>query len=357
MPSRTASPVQPPELVVVTGANGFIAQHCVAALLHQGYKVVGTVRSQAKAAAVRDVHRQHPRLDTVVVEDITSPDAYLSQLRALAPSAILHLASPFTYATTDYERDLMIPSVRGTTAVFEAATQIKSVRRVVQTNSFACIYDADAGLCPEKTYSARDWSPLTYEDGVNAPNPPAAYRASKTAAERAGCDFMRSRRPQFDLVSLCPGMVFGAFLPGAAPSSIRDLNTSNSLVQAVVSAGGEDAPIPPTKAPAWVDVRDVADAHVRSLSTPEAGGGRFLLAASVYCNQELADVSRKVLAETNPKLRSRIPVGEPGRREAHLHFGVDSREAEEVLGMRWRGLGECLAELVPQLYGIEQRGL
>ncbi|KFH46010.1 NADPH-dependent methylglyoxal reductase-like protein [Hapsidospora chrysogenum ATCC 11550] len=358
MPSRTATPVLPPDLVVVTGANGFIAQHCVAALLRQGYRVVGTVRSQAKATAVLEVHGQHPRLTTVVVQDITSRDAYLAQLAPLSPSAILHLAAPFTYATTDYERDLMIPSVRGATALLEAASQIRSVRRVVQTNSFACIYDADAGPSPGKTYTARDWSPLTYEDGVRAPNPPTAYRASKTAAERAACDFMRSCRPQFDLVSLCPAMVFGAFLPGAAPRSIKSLNTSNALVHAVVSApgggsNGGDAPIPPTKGPVWVDVRDVADAHLRSLSTPEAGGERFLLAAGVYCNQEIADVSRRVLAEASPKLRTRIPVGEPGRRESHLHFGVDARAAEEVLGMRWRGLGDCLAELVPQLYGIE----
>lgn len=353
MRSRTPWPVAPPERVVVTGANGFIAQHCIAALLRQGYSVVGTVRSPAKATLVRNVHGQNPRLEVVVIEDMTSHDAYLSQLSPLSPSAILHLASPFTYTTTNYERDLMIPSVRGTTALLEAASQIKSVRRIVQTNSFACIYNADAGPRPDKIYSARDWSPLTYKDGIHATNPAAAYRASKAAAERAALDFMSSRLPHFDLVSLCPGMVFGPFLPGAAPSSARDLNTSNTLVHAVVaSAGGV---MPPTKGPVWVDVRDVADAHVRSLSTPEAGGRRFLLAAGVYCNQELADEARRMMMESKGKGRSsRIPVGEPGRREAHLHFGVDARGAEEVLGMKWRGLGECLRELVPQLYEMEE---
>lgn len=349
MPSRTASPIQPPALVVVTGANGFIAQHCVAALLRQGYHVVGTVRSQAKATAVINVHRSHPHLQTVVVDDITSSEAYLRQLRGLHPAAILHLASPFTYATSNFERDLMIPAVQGATALLEAASQINSVRRVVQTNSFACIYDAAAGPAPEKTYSARDWSPLTYEDGVKAPNAPTAYRASKTAAEKAAWEFVKTKRPQFDLVSLCPAMVFGAFLAGAKPNSTRDLNTSNGLVHAVVSAG-ESSPVPPTKGPVWVDVKDVADAHVRSLATPEAGGGRYLLAAGVYCNQELADVAREAL----PKMKARIPIGERGKREAHTHFKVDAREAEKVLGLKWRGLKGCLEELVPQLYEIEQ---
>ena len=369
MPSRTFAPVLPPEVVVVTGANGFIAQHCIAALLHQGYTVIGTVRSQAKATAVRHVHAQDPRLTLIVVEDMTSPDAYLSQLQPFSPSAILHLASPFTYSTTHYDRDLMAPSVRGATALLTAASLLPSVRRVVQTNSFACIYDPSAGARPGKTYSELDWSPLTYADGAHAPDAPTAYRASKTVAERAALQFMRDRRPRFDLVSLCPGMVFGPFLARAVPSSVGGLNTSNGLVHAVVCpAGGHDddddaasaaggaAALPPTRAPVWVDVRDVADAHVRSLQRGEAGGGRFLLAAGVYCNQEVADEARRVVAKGNRLGKGRIPLGEPGRREAHLHYGVDARSAEEVLGMRWRALGECLGELVPQLYEMEQGG-
>lgn len=354
MPSRTVMPVVPPQTVVVTGANGFIAQHCVASLLKQGYRVIGTVRCAAKAATVSATHNSHPKLSTVVVEDITDPESYLSQLQTLSPSAILHLASPFTYDTGHYERDLMIPALRGSLAIMQAAEKLPTVRRVVQTNSFACIYDAAAGLAPEKTYSAQDWSPLTYEDGVRATNAPTAYRASKTAAEQATWEFMRQKKPHFDLVSLCPAMVFGAFLPGAEPSSIDSVNTSNKLVHAVVSAG-ESSAIPPTKGPVWVDVQDVALAHVRALSTPEASGGRFLLAAGVYCNQEIADVSREVVADAK-LVKERIPVGEPGRREAHLHFGIDSSDAQEVLGItRWRGLEECLAELLPQLSMIEQK--
>lgn len=354
MPSRTVMPVEPPQPVVVTGANGFIAQHCVAALLSHGYRVIGTVRTASKAAVVAATHNSHPKLSTVVVEDITDPKAYLSQLQHLSPAAILHLAAPFTYDTGDYERDLMIPALKGSLAVLEAAKEMSSVRRVVQTNSFACIYDAKAGPAPGRTYSAKDWSPLTYEDGVLAADAPTAYRASKTAAEKAAWEWTKRQKPHFDLVSLCPAMVFGAFLPGGEPASISALNTSNRLVHAVVSAG-ESSPVPPTRGPVWVDVQDVALAHVRALSTPEAGGARFLLAAGVYCNQEISDAAREV-AKVKKFPVGRIPIGEPGRREAHLHFGVDAKEAEEVLGMTsWRSLGECLGDLVPQLTEMELR--
>ncbi|KJZ78199.1 hypothetical protein HIM_02237 [Hirsutella minnesotensis 3608] len=349
MPSKVAAPIRPPASVVVTGANGFIAQHCVAALLDRGYHVIGTVRSAAKVGLVRKTHAANPRLDVVVVPDITCARGYLAALAPFSPCAVLHLAAPFHYRATEFERDLMVPAVRGATAVLEAASQMRSVRRVVHTNSFACIYDAAAGMCPGKTYTARDWSPLTYLDGVLAPDAPTAYRASKTAAERAAWEFVEHRKLAFDLVSLCPAMVFGPFLPESRPRSPSQLNTSNLLVWAAVSAGLAN-PVPPTKGPVWVDVRDVALAHVRALEVAEAGGGRFLLAQGVYCNQELADLSRQLAA----KHADRIPLGRPGSRESHKHFSVDADDTAHVLGIRWRGLQDCLGDLVPQLFDIER---
>ncbi|KAM0249544.1 hypothetical protein ACHAQJ_009011 [Trichoderma viride] len=349
MPSLLASGIEPPALVVVTGANGFIAQHCVAALLEDGYRVVGTVRSAAKIDAVVNSHRKHPRLHVVVIEDITNVQSYLDVLGPLSPAAVLHLAAPFHYKATNFEKEMMIPAVQGSTAILEAAAQIKSIRRIIQTNSFASIYDASAGASPGKTYTCHDWSPLTYEDGVQADNAPTAYRASKTAAEKAAWKFMESRGLGFDLVSLCPGMVFGPFLPEAKPSTIAGVNTSNFLLWAAVSAGRDNA-VPPTKGPVWVDVRDVADAHVKALRVVEAGGGRYLLATGIYCNQELADISRRMF----PKYGDRIPIGEPSKRESHTHYGVSTAETDEVLGMKWRSLEESLADVVPQLFEIER---
>lgn len=349
MPSAVASPILQPSLVAVTGANGFIAQHCVAALLSQGYKVVGTVRSNSKVQQVLDTHGKNPNLSVVVVDDITSAETYVSALRSESPVAILHLASPFHYDTTNFEQDLMIPALRGSIAVLEAAKMLGGVKRIVHTNSFVCIYDAAKGLQPGKVYTEKDWSPLTYGDGVKAPNPAVAYRASKAVAERAAWEWLDENPDAgFDLVGLNPGMVFGPFLPGATPSSLANLNTSNKLVWDVVSAG-EGNDVPPTKAPVWVSVADTALAHVKALQIPDAGGERYLLAAGVYCNQEIADTARVVAG----KHINRIPKGNIGAREAHTHFGVDATKTETGLGIRWQTLSNVLAELLPQLYLIE----
>lgn len=369
MPHAEPTPITPPAHVVVTGANGFIASHAIDQLLRLGFRVTGTVRSQSKADSVLRTHAAlNPSavgaglLSTVVVPDITDPEAYTSLFATTRPVAVLHLASPFGYtlAPADFEREMMQPAVAGTEAVLKAAAQPgSSVRRVVQTNSFAGIYDAALGPRPGYTYTARDWCPLMYEDGVRAAAAPVAYRASKTVAERTAWEFIKTNNNTndsspslpFDLVSLCPAMVFGPFLDTAhsLPASPAELNTSNKLVWDVVSAGA-DAAVPPTKGPVWVDVRDVAAAHVTALTDAAMGGQRLLLARGVYCTQEIADVARRVAA----KHAHRIPLGQPGRREAEAHFAVDSSREEALLRLKWRGLDETLADLLPQLYRIEK---
>lgn len=356
MPSKLPSTLSAPALVLVTGANGFIASHVVSQLLAAGYHVLGTVRSAAKIGTVLKVHNHHRKLQLCIVEDITSKEEYVSAIESVIDShldAIIHLAAPFSYSVTDYEKDLLIPAVRGTETVLDIAQHFK-IKTFVHTNSFACIYDAAAGAAPGKTYTSADWSPLAYEDGIHAPNAPAAYRAAKTVAEQSAWAYIEqcTTGSSFSLISLCPAMVFGPFLPGAEPCSVAELNESSKIVWDVIRQG-ENGNIPPTKAPVWVDVRDVAEAHVRALSDEALVGKRLLLAAGVYCNQEIADVAREMC----PKHKSRIPCGMPGKREAASHFKVDTRAEEGILGTRWMSLRDSLSDIVPQLFEIEQKGM
>jgi nucleoside-diphosphate-sugar epimerase len=350
--------ISPPAVIIVTGANGYIASHLVSLLLSKGYQVIGTVRSQSKRKHVLNTHASNPKsshLSVIVVEDISQSRCYLEALSALdveAPSAILHLAAPFSYSVSSYESDLLIPAVKGSHAILETA-QILGVKRVVHTNSFACIYDAALGPRPGYVYTEENWSPLTYEDGKNATNAPTAYRAAKTVAEASAWEFMKAEKGKdkgltFDLVSLCPAMVFGLYVNAeAVPKRSIELGESVKIIWDVVTAGA-DADVPPTKAPVWVDVVDVAEAHIRALEIEDAGGERFLLAAGTYCNQEIVDAVREL------GLGKDVPVGTPGRRESDAHFAVDAAKAENVLAMRWTTMKESMRSLVPQLLSIEQ---
>ncbi|KAL2210959.1 NAD(P)-binding protein [Sarocladium strictum] len=351
MAAPFAALIAPPTTVAVTGANGFLAQHCIASLLDHGYRVIGTVRDARKADVVKATHKDHEGLAVVIIPNISDAANIHQTLTPYHPEACLHLAAPFSYTATDFEAELMVPATEGTRAVLAAMDALGSVRRVVHTSSFASILDANAKPVTSKIYTAEDWSPLTYEDGVKAKTVAEAYRASKVAAEKVAWDYVKSHQPSFDLVSLCPAMVFGPFLNHSVPKSIGGLNTSNSLVWGAIHDAGDGA-IPPTRGPVWVDVRDVAHAHLKSIIVPEAGGKRLLVAASMYSNQELVDVSRQRLPQWNAK----IAVGEPGQRDTGVLYDIDASETRRLLEMNWRGLGDCLEALVPQLFEIEATG-
>ena len=167
------APVEPGSLILVTGGNGFIAAHCIATLLRSGHRVRATVRSAGKGEATRTsleaagVQNLHS-LELVVVDDPTDIEALSPALGGC--QAVLHLASAFNYDTApgEFEEKLMIPAVKGTQVICQAAEQHASIRRVVIMSSFASVYDASLGLQPGRVYTEKDWAPLTYEDGVNA---------------------------------------------------------------------------------------------------------------------------------------------------------------------------------------------
>lgn len=350
--------VEPGSTVMVTGANGYIAAHVVALLLTRGYKVIGTVRNLSKRDLVLRTHKTCPNagnLSVLVVQDISKSTDYMTALSTAGatPAAIVHLAAPFSYNISNFEEDLMIPSVAGTTAILETAEVLQGtgMQRLVHMNSFACIYDANLGPRPEYTYTERDWSPLSYDDGKNASDAPIAYRASKAVAEKRAYAFIDERHDKvtFDLVSLCPAMVFGPYINAeAVPSRVEDFGESVKIVWSVIAAG-RDRPVPPTKGPVWVDVRDVAEATLKALEKRSAGGERYLLAAGTYCNQEIADEVRHLEMG-----QASVPVGTPGAKECDSHFGVDSSKAVKQLDLKWTSLKESLADLVPQLFSVAQ---
>ncbi|KAJ5622758.1 hypothetical protein N7490_011363 [Penicillium lividum] len=343
------APIDSGSLVLVTGGNGFIAAHSIALLLQSNYHVRATVRSTEKAEATRKALstsgvQNLTRLQLVVVSDPTNLDALVDVLGDC--QAILHLASAFSYdaAPGEFEEKLMIPALRGTQAVCEAAQRCPTVRRVVIMSSFASVYDASLGLQPGRVYTERDWCPLSYEDGVNASAVPIAYRASKVVAERAAWDFVKSNTVNYQLITLCPGMVFGKMIHSI--SSLSQLNASNQIVWQVLNAG-RDGEIPATKAPVWIDVEDLAEISLRALTFDGTGHERFLVTKSSYDTQEIADIIRAELPD-----RHTVPTGEPGKRSADTHYSCDSSKAETILGVKFRGLQQSITPLAYQLYDM-----
>ncbi|GAB1198270.1 hypothetical protein APSETT444_007584 [Aspergillus pseudonomiae] len=334
--------------ILVTGANGFIAAHCISLLLSTNHHVRGTVRSEQKATATQAALAA-AGVDTTNLELVVIPDP--TDVSQFAPAVagckgILHLASAFTYdaAPGEFEEKLLIPALKGTVAVCEAASKYPEVRKVVIMSSFAAVYDASLGLQPGKVYTEKDWCPLTYEEGKNASLVPIAYRASKVIAERAAWDYVRDHEVSYQLVTLCPGMVFGKMIHPI--ESLSQLNASNQIVWDVLKGNG----IPPTKAPVWIDVEDLARTSLQALTVDLPSHQRFLVTEGSYDTQEIADIVRKAL----PESQDRIAEGEPGKRIRDTHYSCDSGKAQLMLDVRFKPLKDSLVALAKQLYALEQ---
>jgi len=146
------------------------------------------------------------------------------------------------------------------------------------------------------------------------------YCAAKTYAERAAWDFVQTQHPNFDLVILCPPMVCGPIINS---QTIANLNGSNQRLWRLLS--GNVKTIKPIDDPLWVDVRDLAQAHLAAYEKKEAGGNRFFIVADeVYSNQDIADIYRKV---------SSFQVA---RAEPNMYTALPGPERQDSGGKSWR---------------------
>ncbi|KZV77838.1 NAD(P)-binding protein, partial [Exidia glandulosa HHB12029] len=307
----------------------------------------------AKAiAAVYPDAVKNGQLEFGIVEDIAAPHAHDKVVVADPPlDYVLHTASPFHMNVQDPKKDMLDPAVNGTRGLLESVKQhAPSVKRVVITSSFASILNADklSPPWPGKVYSEDDWNPITWEKALTDPS--NTYRGSKTFAEKAGWDFVKTEKPNFDLVTLCPPMVFG---PIINDQTLASLNTSNQRINGYLS--GQLTAVAPTGVHLWIDVRDLALAHVRALTVPEAGGNRFFtLADGIYTNQDICDILRKHF----PEIKHRVPEGKPGAglglKEGEYFVG-DNSKSKKILGLTYRGLEESVVDTAKSILELEKK--
>src|SRR5262245_4443792 len=271
--------------VLVTGASGFIASCIVEQLLENGYRVRGTVRSLAPGkerdlAPVRALAGAAERLE-LVEADLVADGSFDSA--AAGCEYVMHTASPYVLDTADPQRNLVEPAVNGTRNVLSACQRAGSVKRVVLTSSMAAITDEPES---DHTLTESDWN----EKSSLERNP---YYYSKTLAERAAWRFVEERKRTFDLVAINPFLVIG-------PSVVPGLNTSNRIFVDLLKGT-----YPGIVSLTWgfVDVRDVADAHIRAMETPSARG-RYICAGETASMRVVVDLLRK----NGWGLRGRLPT-------------------------------------------------
>lgn len=277
-----------PESILLSGATGFIAGHTIEMLLAAGHPIKGTVRDPddtGKTAHLGAMPGAAERLE-LVAADLTEDDPFSEHADA---DVVLHMASPYVLNVTDAQRDLVDPAVQGTLSMLKAAAASKRVRRVVLTSSMAAITDQPDG----RVLTEADWN----DRSSLTRNP---YYYSKTMAERAAWDFMEHEKPGFELVVINPFIVIG-------PAHIDAINTSNRILVDMMTGQ-----YPAIMALEWgfVDVRDVASAHVAAMA-PGVPAGRYICASGNMNMAGIVDLMRRRghSQAKLPKLKLTGPVG------------------------------------------------
>jgi nucleoside-diphosphate-sugar epimerase len=272
--------------VLVTGGSGFIASHCILQLLAAGHQVRTTVRNLAREADVRALLRQGGAEPGDRVEFVAAnleADAGWAEA-VVGCDYVLHVASPFPTKVPKHEDELVIPAREGTLRVLRAARDA-GVKRVVQTSSFAAIgYGHPSHPSP---FDETSWTDTAARL--------APYTKSKTLSERAAWDFIAREGGALELAVVNPVAVFGPVLGPA-------LSGSTFLIKRLLDGA---VPGVPRLYFGVVDVRDVADLHLRAMAHPAARGERFLAVSGDFMSiQELA----KLLKSRAGALAARVPT-------------------------------------------------
>tara|TARA_B100000945_G_scaffold233384_1_gene189718 strand:- start:1248 stop:2261 length:1014 start_codon:yes stop_codon:yes gene_type:complete len=251
------------EKVLVTGGSGFIALHCIDQLLEKGFMVRTTIRSESRKDEIYKAMDKYPNLDQNLefhICDLLEDKGWDAAVNGC--DYVLHVASPFILEVPSDENVLIRPAVDGTLRVLNACSRA-NVKKVVLTSSVAAVA---YGHGTEKTYDESDWSNTGEDSGITP------YAKSKTLAEKAAWDFVEELDPdkKFDFTVINPVGVFG-------PMLTSDMGTSNSLVSKLING---ELPACPATHMGYVDVRDVAKAHVFSMLNSSTNDKRIIVSES-----------------------------------------------------------------------------
>ena len=291
------------EKVLVTGATGYIGLHCINQLLNEGYAVNGSVRSpERKEEVINALHKHNTSTEHLNIYTLNlTEDAGWSEAME-GCDYLLHVASPISLERTD-EDYFVQPAIDGVNRALSYAKK-HNIKKVILTSSVAAIFDS---LEKKDIYDESDWSD---------PNNPhiSAYSKSKTLAERAAWDFVKNEDHPFELAVINPALVVGASLSG-------DIGESNKAVEMVASGR---MPVAVPLMFGYVDVRDVAAAHILAMQTPASNGERFALVEKDLWYKDVAKILRengfekaptvgipvwlaKILANFNKELKLTLP--------------------------------------------------
>lgn len=316
--------------VLVTGGTGFVARQIILQLLQKGYHVRTTIRNPAGKTELQNtlIGQGVATIDhlTFAEAELTKDDNWQQAMKGCR--YVLSVASPVFFEKPQNEQEAIRPAVEGILRILRFAKR-QGVERVVMTSNFGAVGFTQTDKSRETTET--DWTDTTAK-GLSA------YEKSKTLAERAAWDFIESEGGKLELVTINAVAILGPTLDTRISGSFRLLkNLLNGSMKAI-----------PNISLNVVDVRDVADLHIRAMLIPEARGQRFIASAdgqislpeiAALLRNKRPDVSQLVATKQLPTwvLRLGALISEQAKEALLLismNRNVSNQKARTVLGWR-----------------------
>jgi len=334
--------------VLVTGGSGFVGSHVILQLLSAGHVVQTTVRSLKREESVRSMLRDAgadpgERL-SFFAADLERDDGWAEAVAGC--DYVMHVASPMPLADPKTEDEVIVPARDGVLRVLRAARDAK-VKRVVLTSSCGAVYYGHPSQ--KEPFDETSWTNIHGEM--------SAYVRSKAIAERAAWDFMAAEGGALELSVVNPSGIFGPVLGTDYAGSIE-------LVKRLMNG----APGCPQLYFGVVDVRDVADLHLRAMTDPAAKGERFIAVSGEVMSMldiaralkaRLGDAAKKVPTRQLPNWLVRlVALFDPSMRQLLPLLGnirnATSAKAERVFGWRPRPREDAIVATAESLvkFGI-----
>jgi nucleoside-diphosphate-sugar epimerase len=321
-------------LVLVTGGTGFVGVQCVLQLLQKGYNVKTTLRSVSSKGKVIETLKTGgiTSFDNLsfIETDLTKDDNWDEAVKGCR--YVIHVASPVFFTPPKDENEEIRPAVDGTLRVLKAARNA-GVKRVVLTSSFGALGFSHTD--PNTQTTEEDWTDPN-EKGLST------YEKSKVLAERAAWDFIRKEGGKLELSVINPVAILG-------PALGAHISGSFSILNHLLDGSMKAVPNIPLN---LVDVRDVADLHIRAMTSPEANGQRFIASAdgqismpeiALLLKSKMPQISQKVSARILPDWLLKLAAlfnhqAKMGKLFLKVNRNVSNAKAKKLLG--WTPIGD-----------------
>jgi len=339
------------ELVLITGGTGLVGIKTIQLALKAGYSVRAAVRSQAKADAVLatpTVKAINPgsRLSFVIVPDILADNAYDKAVEGV--KYILHLASPVVkgegFTPDQFDSHLIAPALKGTSSILEAAYKVQGIKRIVITSSEVAIIPWEEFISKEVDIVFDDTYEIPFPAGPYS-NPFEAYSASKVRALVTTKEFVKEKKPEWDVINIMPSFVVGDNEMVTDPKLISDGTVSAAFAQVLGKDSGWGA-VPSTS----VHVADVARLHVEALN-PKIEGHQSFLAVSEGERGTRWEEAIEIVNRNFPEAVKKGILPNNGT-AATKRTKVDASRTEKVFGFKFQSYEEQVKSVTKQYLSL-----